>query len=161
MAGAAHSFEKAKSYALRLLKVRLRSENELRRRMKRKGFEGERVDCVCHWLKGLGMVDDEAFTHAWVKSRLNRAYGLNRIRFELKEKGVSAALAERVCHEASERYSESKVIEELLERRLRQVKGLPVEKAQRRLCGYLVRRGFSNALARRHVYARIPFGKQD
>ncbi len=87
--------------ALRFLEARQRSVAEVRERLLRAGYRADLVDGAIDRLTALGMLDDEAFAHAWVESR-DRAHprGERALRGELFRKGivreiVSAVLADR------------------------------------------------------------------
>ena len=84
--GRSHSAEKARAYAFLLLKFRLRSENELRERLKQKGFSPELAEDTISFLKDREFLDDRVFAKGWVASRLKRPLGLRRIQQELAQK---------------------------------------------------------------------------
>ena len=50
----------AKSYALKLLGYRSRSEKEMTERLKKKGFDGTVINSVVKFLKDTGLIKDEA-----------------------------------------------------------------------------------------------------
>jgi regulatory protein len=79
--------------ALRFLEVRQRSVAEVRRRLTGAGYRPELVEAAIERLGGLGILDDEAFTAAWVESRDRaRPRGERALRQELRRKGVDPAL---------------------------------------------------------------------
>ena len=51
-------------------------------------------------LSNLGLQDDARFAEAYVRSRLRRGFGPDRISFELRHKGVSESLADLVLKDA-------------------------------------------------------------
>lgn len=137
------SFEKAKRYAFLLLKYRLRSENELALRLKRKRFDTQTTTRTIEFLKAKGFLDDKAFAGQWVNWRLKNRMGPERIKRELKFKGVDREIIEEQINRAKEIYPQQQVVSELLEERMRKLKGLEPVKAKKRVYGYLVRKGFS------------------
>ena len=84
----AKDLSSAKKACFRLIKFRPRSEYELRTRLLQKGFEKEVIDGAITAISKIGLVDDLAFARMWTESRLKKPLGLNRIYFELKQKGV-------------------------------------------------------------------------
>ncbi|MFA5096766.1 MAG: regulatory protein RecX, partial [Candidatus Omnitrophota bacterium] len=76
------AFEKAREYAFLLLKFRLRSENELVQRLRRKKIPAETIKEVISFLEEKKFIDDNVFARAWLSSRLKRPFGLRRIRQE-------------------------------------------------------------------------------
>ena len=134
---------KIKEYAFLLLKYRPRSEQELYQRLKRKKFPEEEIKKAISFLKERKFIDDEAFTLAWINSRLGRSFGLRRIRQELKLKGIDKEVLEERIAEAKKGYREARVIEGLARDKLNRVKNIEPVKARNRIYAYLVRRGFS------------------
>jgi len=75
--------------ALRFLESRQRSVAEVRRRLTEAGYPAELIEGAIARLLALGLLDDEAFTTAWVESRDRaRPRGERAIRRELQLKGV-------------------------------------------------------------------------
>ncbi|MDD5431971.1 MAG: regulatory protein RecX [Candidatus Omnitrophica bacterium] len=137
------AIQKAKEYAFLLLKFRLRSENELRDRLRRKQFDSNVISQVVDFLKEKEFIDDEKFSKAWIKSRINRKLGLRRICSELKLKGISKKIIDSQVKKVASDYSESEVVKSIVEERLSKLKGIDPQVVKRRIYGYLLRRGFS------------------
>lgn len=135
---------KAFGCALGLLKFRPRSEYELHQRLKRRGFLESVIKETLLLLKEKGLVDDGEFARLWVESRLKRPLGINRIKQELRIKGIEKELIQQVIESVSSKYNEEEVIKELIQRRWEKIKHIPPQKAKRRLFLYLLRRGFSS-----------------
>ncbi|OGX15600.1 MAG: hypothetical protein A2166_02375 [Omnitrophica WOR_2 bacterium RBG_13_41_10] len=136
-------FQKAQAYAFLLLKFRLRSENEIRQRLKIKKFEETLIDKTISFLKEKGFVDDRVFAKAWIDSRIKRPLGLKRLRQELKIKGVSEDIINEQILEAKKNYSEQVIVLDLAKERIKKLKRVEPKKAKQRIFGYLMRRGFS------------------
>ena len=131
-------------YAFILLKFRPRSEYELRQRLKRRGFPESTVKETLFFLREKDLVNDREFARMWVESRLKRPLGINRIKQELKIKGIDRHLIEQIIESIQDKYNEEKVIKDLVCRRWEKLKHLEPVKAKRRLFLYLLRRGFSS-----------------
>lgn len=135
--------ERIKEYAFLLLKYRLRSENELYQRLKRKKFPEDQIKTAVAFLKEKRFLDDNAFTKAWINSRIGRSFGLNRISQELRLKGVSKDTLEKGIVQARKGYCEEKVIEGLAKEKLEKLRDIEPIKARNRTYAYLIRRGFA------------------
>ena len=135
---------KALQYTLRLLKFRPRSEYELRQRLKRRGFSESTVKETLFFLKESGLVNDLEFARIWVEARIRKPLGINRIKQELKIKGVDKNLIQQAVEIIGDKYNEEKAIKELACRRWEKLKHIEPVKAKRRLFLYLLRRGFSS-----------------
>jgi regulatory protein len=147
----ARQIDEAHDVALRRLSVRARTEQEMREDLARRDVPAEAIDVVVGRLIGARLIDDAAFARAWVEERRHRK-GLSRARLwqELRRKGVDdqsiAAALETLGNGGDE---EAEVALEAARRRVGALRGLDAATAQRRLAGYLARRGFSPAVARR------------
>ncbi|MHB0936844.1 MAG: regulatory protein RecX [Armatimonadota bacterium] len=84
--------ERAMQYALRVLGYRARSEKEMRQKLQRKGFSALVTDRTLMQLTRLELLDDREFTRSWVTNRTG--YGPVRLKYELRQKGIDADLAE-------------------------------------------------------------------
>ena len=133
----------AREYAFLLLKYRMRSEHELRLRMRRKKFDERLIDETAEFLKEKKFIDDDSFAKAWVFSRKNQGFGLSRIAQELKLKGVPEEIVKNRISEGKGDYPEKQIVGELASRRLSKSKGVDPKTAKRRVYAYLLRRGFS------------------
>lgn len=134
---------KAKKIALRLLKIRSRSEHEIKERLKRKTISPEIIEYTVRYLKDQRLIDDRKFVKEWINARLTKPYGLRRISFELKNKGVSSELVkeELLCVQGD--YNEENIVRELAKRCKEKYKNIERTTRKRRIFAYLARRGFS------------------
>lgn len=141
---------KARESALNLLSFRARSANELRRRLRQKGFTDEVVDACVSQLVERGMVDDTSFAEMFVRDRVRfRPRGSRRLVQELRAKGVDSETAADAIEEvmAREDVSELDLAREAVAKWSRRSAEDP-QRARRRLYGFLVRRGFGGETVR-------------
>jgi regulatory protein len=143
--------------ALHLLSYRPRAEQELRLRLRSKGFPHAPVEWCLRLLEEQGLIDDRAFAAAFVRSRIRlRPRGRFRLTQELRQKGVSAEVAEAAIDEAfgTEETSEKDLAcaaaqgwlnrqgSTLVESLASTDRSDERERARRRLHAFLSRRGF-------------------
>lgn len=133
----------AKDTVFRLLNLRARSESEIRDKLTRKGFSEPVIERAVQYFYDIRLINDREFAQKWISARLARPWGINRIRFELKEKGVDIAVIEEELQKATEGYHETEVASQLAQRQASKYKNITQEKRQQRVYGYLMRRGFS------------------
>ena len=134
--------QKAIAYSFLLLKYRLRSEYEIRSRLKRKKFEPDIIEAAVSFLKNKDFISDRDFARLWLESRIKRSCGLQRIRRELKLKGIAKDLIQEAQDSLLD-YNEEEAVMVLAKKRIFSLKGLEPQKKRQRLYGYLMRRGFS------------------
>ena len=134
--------------AVRLLAVRARSISEIEKRLTDACFMPDAVEMVITKLTSNGLLSDETFARQWARERTVRQMGKARILYELRQKGVDAALAEQAVNELEpERQSES--AEKLARKMLRRYQSAPPADAQRKAIQAMQRSGYSYGEARR------------
>ena len=134
----------ARSAALRLLKFRPRSEAELTGRLSEKGFGDETVRAVVEEMRRTGLIGDERFARYAATQAAVKPVGRRLILDRLRKKGIAPELAEEAAQAATQGKDELERAREAAGRRISALEGLPREAAQRRLFGFLSRRGFSS-----------------
>jgi regulatory protein len=139
---------RARERALRLLGLRDRSRRELETRLRQAGFDAEVVCATVEWLAGLGYLDDGRFARAYAAEKQRSGWGPRRVRAELAAKGVERSIVEETMASAGEEEFEEgaaegeSVLEHTIRKRFgRQFAADPVT-AERRLAGFLARRGY-------------------
>ena len=81
--------------ALDLLARREHSYAEMLRKLRQRGASVDMAEIELERLQENGLLSDERFCEAYVRSRSQRGYGPQRLREELRQRGVSEALIER------------------------------------------------------------------
>lgn len=147
------TFEQAKGYIFRLLKIRFRSEKEIRDKLRQKGFSEPTVEQAVGYFKAIDLISDRRFAQKWITSRLssNKPFGIHRIRFELREKGIEPELMKEEFAQATAEYSEADVVARLAKRQALKHHDIPREKVKQRVYGYLLRRGFNPAVVMKAI----------
>lgn len=124
----------------------------MRERLGRKGFGSSTVEALIEELKRKGLLDDEKFARYFATAKsLSKPVGRRLLLRELIQKGIPPALADRATEEATSETDELETVRELASQRLSHMKGLPTQAVQRRLFGFLSRRGFSAEVVYRVV----------
>ena len=134
---------KAKTAAFRFLKIRQRSVCELREKLTHKKFPKAIVEETIAFLLEKKFLDDRAFAKAWVRYRQARPYGAQKIRMELRQKGISEDISREELAAAFGEYSEEEVVLALARRRANRYQGIEPVKVRKRVFDFLARRGFN------------------
>jgi regulatory protein len=163
---AADADVRVREAALNLISFRSRTRSELARKLRAKGFEVARIAACLDRLAESGLIDDAAVSAAFVRDRLrHRPRGRSRLRSELRAKGVTSDVADDVVDGVFEEEGvtdiqlATEVAEGWVSRQSTAlVAALALDswtderrRAQRRLRGYLARRGFSGEALRSGV----------
>ena len=148
---AQEAYLRARERALRLLAIRPRSVEELRARLGRHGIPRSTLGAVIAELEAQGYLDDLAFARSWIAARAGpRAYGIGRLRLELRRRGVPSTVVDQAVREAAGADPDLGAAEErsaltLVERRLAAYRRLAPEQRARRIAALLSRRGFARS----------------
>jgi regulatory protein len=86
--------------AIALLSRREHGRQELYHKLCQKGHAPGLCDAVLRELQAEGLLSDQRYAEVYVRMRANRGYGPERIRMELKEKGISNALIQAELQQA-------------------------------------------------------------
>ncbi len=137
----------ARTIVLRRLTAAPRTRAQLADDLRRRDVPDAVAERVLDRFGEVGLVDDEAYAQAWVRSR-HTGKGLSRraLAQELRKRGVDDATVDAAVEEIdSDR--EATAAAALVARRLPATRGLPVATRTRRLTGVLARKGYSGGLA--------------
>ena len=133
--------------AAALLSFRGRSVRETENALRRGGFDDESVEETLASFQELGYLDDRTFTRDWIRSRLAKGIGPNRIRSELLLKGVDRTLVEDALSELDGGSAADEALFRCLSKAVRG-RNLDDPKERAKAIQQIVRRGYSFSEAR-------------
>lgn len=141
----------ARQIALRQLTMAPRSRKQLADTLRQKGCEDEVARTVLDRLEQVGLVDDAAFARMLVRSRQEtKGLAPRALSQELRRKGVAEELIEEALAELSPDDQHGRA-RDLVDKRLRSMRGLDRQVQTRRLAGFLGRKGYDSAVAFRVI----------
>ncbi len=143
---------KATTAALAFLATRPRSEQEVRRRLLRKGFASGAIEATISRLYDWRYLDDAEFARRWVEQRATyHPRGRRLLQHELHHKGIDRQTVEATIGEAD--LDEAAAALELARAKIRSYHGLEPAVARRRLGAFLARRGYNWDIVRQALDA--------
>lgn len=132
-------FHKAYDKALRYLSLRPRSEKEVQLYLAGKKLDEELVAAVIARLKELNYLNDETFSQFWTENRQTfRPKGVQALRQELRQKGID----NETINEALSEIDEDAAAWAAIEKKLVHWQSLERTEFEKKLKGFLLRRGF-------------------
>ncbi|HEY59421.1 MAG TPA: RecX family transcriptional regulator [Anaerolineae bacterium] len=135
------SIESAYQKSLRYLSYRPRSEYEVRKRVSEYGFDDSVIEKVIARLIDKQYLGDKWFANEWVENRIVfRPRSRFMLRYELRQKRVLDDIITDVLQSIPQ---ESELAERAARKYFNRLKDLPRQTFQKKLRGYLSRRGFS------------------
>jgi regulatory protein len=148
------NFQSLLNDAFRFLSFRPRSKQELTtylvKRVKKKKVDPELASKVISRLEELDYVNDEKFAREWIESRLKgKGLGPTKLRQELKNKGIIKDIIDDLMKDNDLLDSESQytAAKKVIAKRVLKWQKLPYLAFKRKIYEFLLRRGFSSALA--------------
>ncbi len=124
------------------------SEERLRAKLAARGTAPVVVEQALATARRQGLVDDVAMVAALVEERRQRGHAPARIRRDLAARGFGPGLLKQALAGAEAEDPQAAAFA-LAQQRARQLTGIEAEAAVRRVTGYVQRRGYSDALARK------------
>lgn len=136
--------------ALHFLSFRPRSEDEVRRRLKRAKFTADAIDNTLARLKHSGLIDDRAFVEYWLENRNQfKPRSARALKYELRQKGIAFELVDEVLEATA--FDEGAAAYQAALPRARRLAGLELAEFKQKLGAFLGRRGFSYKISHEAV----------
>ncbi len=143
-----YKYARARTAALRLLKVRPRTELELGRRFKALGTDRQVAGRVVADLKAEGLIDDRLFARLWVEEKVQRGdCGRVRISRDLEAKGIERGVVTEELRAVLSDAKEADLAGRLALKKMGRLRGTAGREARRKVYAYLLRRGFTSDAA--------------
>jgi regulatory protein len=136
--------DEALQEATRYLGYRSRSEAEISKHLRQRGYDGATVERSIERLRELNYLNDRNFARDWAAAKISRAgYGPQRIATELQARGIAEALIQDTLGEAFTAGTEEQNARRTLAARYKHL-NLSDPKEQRRAAAFLQRQGYSS-----------------
>ena len=127
----------AKEKAVRYLVLQLRTEEEVKNKLKKIDVQEDIIIEVTEYLKSIGYIDDVKYIEAYLRQCISiPKYSVYEIKMKLKQKGISKSLLSEKLEEFDSYNYEKALVNKLLNGKLKNMESLK-QKA------YLYRRGFN------------------
>lgn len=133
--------EVAYQQALHFLSYRPRSQEEIGRKLKEKGFDQAVVSTVSERMQQNGLLDDARFAQTWVENRSEfRPRGHRLLKMEMRQKGLPEGVIDEALAAAAD---EDTLAYQAGNRQLRRYAQLEWPEFRVKMGQFLARRGFS------------------
>ena len=138
----------AKQKAYRYLALRPRSEKEVAKKLKEKGFSTEIIQETLEKLSDLKYINDNSFASQWARHlAVNKLWGNRKIIADLQEKGIGKDLIAAAMDAARQEISEEESIARLIRKKTAGKRSGPIDiKEKKRIFQGLLGRGFPPGL---------------
>lgn len=136
--------KRAKDKALKYLGYKMRSKNQVIKKLQEYEFPSNVIDKVIRVLEKYNYINDEDFAKAFIKDKLNlKGHGVFKISYDLKMLGVDEEIFKKYLYD-DEFINEEEKANDLLLKKLgnKNIEDLDYKEKQK-IYAYLARRGFS------------------
>lgn len=144
--------EKKKRTALeeltRYLAPRMRTVEEAKIRLQDRFYEESEIDSAIQRFLKLGYLDDSEYVRAYCEYAFGKGRGVNRIRQELREKGVPSEIIDNGIEDYvyENRIDECQMARELAEKALQEVRRPLEQRDLAKVARKLEQRGFASSI---------------
>ena len=135
--------KRAKKRAMHLLEKMDRTEQQLRNKLLESEYPPDLAEEAIAYVKRFHYVDDTRYADCYVRLR-GASKSRGKLLAELQQKGVDREVATQVLAEYADDRDEQQMIRNLMQKRNYDPQTASVQE-QRRMYGYLMRRGFQSA----------------
>lgn len=143
--------KKVFNYAVSILSRAPKSKREIKTKMTEKGYESEIIDKVIEKLISYKYIDDEMYSEAFIRDKINFSkYGKRKIQEGLYSKGINKEIIQDKLKEISYE-DELKRAEELAAKKLRTLTKEEPMKKKMKIYNYLLNKGFEYETTRKAV----------
>lgn len=147
------SATEARAYALKLLQYRNRSEQELRNRLRKKGFRTEDIEETLRSLGASGFVDDRVVAENLKRQAVtDKHMGFQGARRFMQQRGIPRDLIDGML--IYDEKTELRHARILIDKKQKSSEKYPEPKRTRRLIGFLMRKGYSPQVIRKALKDR-------
>lgn len=140
--------QKAFNYAILLLSYRARSTKEITSRLRDKGIMIDVINETIENLKKIGYIDDVEFAKVLIRDRQRiKKTGKNLIKQELLHKGISKQIINELVEGTADDNDEYERAKDLATKKIYSYRKDDQMSRQRKLYGFLIRKGYSYDVA--------------
>jgi regulatory protein len=133
------AIEVALQSAIKYLSFRPRSEDEVRKNLKKKNFQDHVINEIVERLQRGGLVDDQKFAELWIENRSEfRPRSSRVLRIELRQKGIPFKIIDTIISKIDEDH----LAYQAATKQARKYRGLEWQDFRKKMYGFLARRGF-------------------
>ena len=149
---------RAENVSLHALSRRGVSSSEMASLLEARDLDPEVVADEVSRLEGVGLLNDRELAENLLETKQGRkGLGRGAVTSELRSRGIDASVIEEVLAETDDADEQARA-DEWAEKRAGSLRGLDRATAERRLNGYLMRRGYRSDTVRRAVEKALPRG---
>jgi regulatory protein len=146
----------SKKIAFDFLSYRIRSEKEIKDKLKGKDISQSSIERTIEHLKELKLINDEEFARQLITEKLSgKPVGKSVLRQKLVQKGISFAQSDEILKEFFSEDDEKEFVKTNFDKYFRRVEGLEKQQKRKKMFDYLARKGFDFEIIKQVINENI------
>lgn len=146
----------SKKIAFDFLSYRIRSEKELKDKLKGKDISQTTIERTIKHLKDLKLINDEEFARQLINEKLaGKPAGKAVLRQKLLQKGISFKLSDEILNEFFSGDNEKEFVISNFDKYFRRVDGLDRQQKRKKMFDFLARKGFDFDIIKQVINEKI------
>jgi regulatory protein len=134
----------SKKIAFDFLSYRIRSEKEIKDKLKGKDISQSSIERTIEHLKTLRLINDEEFARQLITEKLaSKPVGKAVLKQKLVQKGINFKLSDEILKEFFSEDDEKEFVINNFDKYFRRVEGLDRQQKRKKMFDYLARKGFN------------------
>jgi regulatory protein len=133
---------KIKSYAMKTAAGFVRSEYQIREKLKQKEYSKELIDSTINWLTKMNLIDDSKFSENFIRFAIQKKWGINKVKRELGKRGVDLLTYKDILDDFFENTDQFKSALEISAKKMNLMRNKPKDKQKDALFRHLILKGF-------------------
>jgi len=145
-----------KETALNFLSYRIRTESEIRKKLKEKKISVKTLNRVLKYLGDSGLVNDEEFARTLIEEKIKRKpVGIKVLKQKLFEKGVPKQVSDKVLEQVFSAVSEKELALENFRKLTPKLKGKDKTEQKKKTYEFLTAKGFGYDIIKEIIYEEL------
>jgi len=138
------NYQRVLNSALRILTGRDHSKYELTQKLKQRGFTAEDIAKAVSECERFDYINDERTSGVYIRQLIRKGYGLKRIRYEMKKKGLKGQHIQNILTDTVSDTDEQEGAERILNKNIKRFqRETDLKKRRDKIYRFLYARGFS------------------
>lgn len=145
-----------KEIALNYLSYRVRTVQELKKKLKEKKISVKTSNKILQYLEEAGLTDDEEFAKQLIEEKIKyKPVGIRVLKQKLFEKGVPKQVGEKALAEVMENVDEKQLAMANFKKLQPKIQGKDLNEQKRKVYEFLTRKGFGYDVIKEIIYEEL------
>jgi len=141
-----YKMQKLYSTSMRLATGFIRSEFQIRQKLKQKEYNENQINLAIDKLKNLNLIDDSKFAENFINYSVSKKWGSFKLKYELSKRGINPDEYLELLNNLLPNENQLVSATELANRKLKLISNKPIQKQKESIYRHLISKGFNNGI---------------